>query len=134
MLKMKFKRDADTKADLSEWNFGFEGGELTNVLKKELQRMLDIFFSENGAEAWFSFNFIYTEPEELRIRCDIEIEDAVPYATAETTLRELLLDQAWGIGDDGRKLISEALRALANEVEEYNEATEIRSAKPDTPT
>lgn len=115
MLTMKLMRVEGAKADLSEWEFG-TSGELSKALTKELQDRLDVFFSENGANALLEIDLYGKTPEEFVVLCEINIEESVAYARGKTTLRELLVEPALDLEDEDREKIANALRAMANEI------------------
>lgn len=132
MLQMKLMRKEGARADLSEWEFG-TSGELSKALTKEIQDRLDVFFSANGADAILELDLYGRNPEELRMTCEICIEEFETYASAKTTLRELLIDQLEEMEDGNREAVAKALRDLADEAAPNTKASGAGTASAGLP-
>lgn len=116
MHEITLMRVAGERASLEDWNLG--SGALGEAITRELQDRLDIFFSEDGANALLE---ITLDDDVMMVSCEICIEQYQAYAKGKTTLLELLewTARMVGDGDDdfGRRTVAAQLRLIADKLD-----------------
>lgn len=122
-VEIKMQRKEGAEADFTEWNLedGIEA--LKPFINQMLNNSLSAVFSESGASARLSVDMYDSPPESLSIVCEIEIAEYETYASAKTTLRELVEYAADGEEDETRQKMADALRSLADSIDPNVEIT-----------
>lgn len=109
------------EADFKDWYFGDETELLLPFIKKTINDAISVVFSGDGAVVSLDAEANDVFPGDLRLKCDIQIDEFEAYASADVSLRALINDAAEfavgsGLDDDVQKMAA-ALRAMADEID-----------------
>lgn len=111
-------RATDAEAHFTDWYFG-EGTELLlPFIKHTLNDAMSTVFSKDGSRVNFEVDASDVFPGDLRLKCDIQIDEFEAYASAELSLRALLTEAVeCAESDEYNQKIADALRELADEID-----------------